>query len=170
MGKRARQRDEAVARAAAATIANAPRRGGTERQVMTTPGKPPAGPPALWHPIPVTELALVTGGIVLMVGTIQGASGSVAIGAGLLLITLSSLELCAREHFCGYRPHVLFLSMMPTVALQTLVLLLFGRRISPTLQVAGGVVVFLALVFVMRWSFKRARPKWLARRRGAARP
>lgn len=168
MGKRARHRDQAVANAAAATVARAPRQGGVERRAKPAPGKPPQGPLAIWHPVPVTEIALVAGGLILVVGTIMGTGGAIAIGTGLLLITLSSLELCAREHFSGFRPHVLFLAMMPTIVLQTAVLFAVGRRIDPLAQILGDFLVFVGLVFVMRRSFKRARPRWLARRKTAA--
>jgi hypothetical protein len=167
MGKRARQRDDLAAQAAAATIAGAPRRGGVERPAAPT-GVPPQGPQPLWGPVPVTEVALIVGGIVLVLGTLLGEDGAFIIGAGLLMITLSSLELCIREHFSGYRPHVLFLAMMPTIVLQTVVLIVVGRRLDPALQIAGDLIVFVALVFVMRATFKRARPRWLARRKAIA--
>lgn len=159
MGKRARRRNETVAQAAAATMASS-ERFAAPRPTDGRP-KPPVGPEAPWHPVPVTEVGFAIGGVVIVVGAFLGQNGALAVGGGLLIVTLASLELCIREHFKGYRPHVLFLAIIPTVTLQTLVLLAAGGRLHPVFQLAGDVVVFVALVFVMRHTFKRARPKWL---------
>lgn len=60
-------------------------------------------PQALWHPIPLTGIAFVVGGVDLAIGIVRGgsASGSLAVGSGRLIITLAAMELCAREHLAG---------------------------------------------------------------------
>jgi len=122
---------------------------------VPAPRAPRRRPPrALWHPVPLTELGFVFGGIAVVVGVMRGGidDGAVAIGFGLLLITVAAIELCAREHLCGYRSHVVLLSFLAVVAVHTVVVAADGSLNGPGLLVTDG-LVFGGLAWWLRRAF-----------------
>ena len=63
-------------------------------------------PPAPWDPFPLTELSVLAGLILLVVGAIvRGDTGKGLIAAGVVLACIGGLDTALREHFNGYRPH-----------------------------------------------------------------
>jgi hypothetical protein len=72
---------------------------------------PDERPKAPWAPFPLVELVVLLALVLLVAGfAVRGHRGTVMIGAGLVLGTLSGLELSIREHFTGYRSHTALLA------------------------------------------------------------
>jgi hypothetical protein len=67
--------------------------------------KPPEAP---WGGFPLTQLTILAGLILLVVGLITGSI--VPLVLGLLLGSAGGLELSIREHFAGYRSHTTLLA------------------------------------------------------------
>src|SRR5689334_13261897 len=61
-------------------------------------------PKAPWHPVPLVELAILAGLVLVVVGfVVRGRSGGTLVAGGIGLVAIASLELAIREHFAGYR-------------------------------------------------------------------
>jgi len=75
-------------------------------------------PPAPWGDVPLVELVVLLGIILLVAGfVIGGSQGVVMIAAGVVLCSIAGLELAIREHFGGYRSHTFLLSGAVAVAI-----------------------------------------------------
>jgi hypothetical protein len=88
-------------------------------------------PEAPWGSFPLSELLILAGVIVLVVG-LAGA-GRTAIIVGVGLVALSTLETTWREHIAGFRSHTLLLALVPAVAVHAAGALAFGLGASPVL-------------------------------------
>ena len=156
MGKRSRKRSASgtaprPVRPAAGTEARSAAPGGR------TPGTPVShrakldeAPPALWAPVPLTELAVFVGLILAIVGFVTGAV--VALGAGIALVSLAAIELSVREHFAGYRSHTALLSALAAV------LAAAGIYLTPFPQeglLVVGALVFAGAFHLLRTAFAR---------------
>ncbi len=74
-------------------------------------------PPAPWGDVPLVELVVLGGLVMLVVGFVVGGSrGTVMIAAGAVLCSIAGLELSIREHFGGFRSHTFLLSGAVAVA------------------------------------------------------
>ena len=63
-------------------------------------------PPAPWGKVPLVELVVLAGIVLLVAGFIvHGSNGTLMIAAGAVLCSIAGLELSIREHFGGYRSH-----------------------------------------------------------------
>src|SRR5690349_11320712 len=84
----------------------------------TTPPPPPAAPrpaplsderpKAPWHPVPLVELCVLVGIVLIVLGLIVGfdsGRGQLALVCGVLLASLGGLDTAVREHFNGYKSH-----------------------------------------------------------------
>jgi hypothetical protein len=109
-----------------------------------------------WHPVPLVEL-LVLAGIVLMVwGFIHGLDddrGRILLVTGLALGSLGGLDTAAREHFTGFASHTTVLAGLPAIA--TAAVLYFARAPWIVLVLAG-VAVFAAAFMALRRAWRRA--------------
>lgn len=114
MGRRSRQRD------AAAGAPRAPRP--TTPAAPATPRQPPSAPrlrasrdelpQAPWHPVPLVELCVLAGIVLLVVGfTSDGSRRELLVTTGVLLSAVAGLEQVVREHFAGYRSHTTLLTL-----------------------------------------------------------
>jgi hypothetical protein len=65
-------------------------------------------PPAPWGSFPLTQLSVLAGLVLMVIGFISG--GLTPLVVGLLLGSAAGLELSIREHFAGYRSHTTLLS------------------------------------------------------------
>jgi hypothetical protein len=128
-----------------------------------TPGRArPAGerrderPQAPWHPVPLAELCVLVGIVLMVVGLISGLGndrGRVTLVTGMALGSLGGLDTAAREHFSGFAPHHAVLAGVPAVA--TIAILYFAR--APWIAVvAGTVLVFAAAIVALRRAWRRA--------------
>ena len=88
---------------------------------------PPAGPrvkasrdeapQAPWHPLPVTEGAILAGLVLFVAAFFVGQDARpVLLFGGLGIVSVAALELAIREHFAGYRSHTLLLAAMVGLA------------------------------------------------------
>jgi hypothetical protein len=113
-------------------------------------------PKAPWHPVPLVELAVLVGIVLIVVGFLNHDShrGRALLVLGLLLGSLGGLDTAAREHFGGYRSHALLLALLPSVGL-IVVLAVAG---APTVVIPiAGVAVFGIALMLLRGAWMRAR-------------
>lgn len=154
MGRRSRRREGGpVARrepAPAATPASTLDRSRLGQRAATRPR-------AVWHPIPVSEIAIAGGLLLFVLGLVRGQDdGAILLGSGTLLATAGVLELCGREHFSGFRSHVLLLAFLPVVALHTVVALWIHDGYRGPLSVLVDAAVFSVLAVLLLDRFRRA--------------
>ena len=75
-------------------------------------------PQAPWHPIPLVELSVFIGLVLIVVGFVVGIGsdgGRLALLCGLVLASLGGLDTVLREHFAGFRSHSSVLAGLPAV-------------------------------------------------------
>jgi hypothetical protein len=111
--------------------------------------------------VPVSELAILAGGIGFVVGLVEG--GGPPLYVGLIVLALGVVEITAREHFSGYRSHTTLLAAIPTVAVETGLVLAVGAGGKRTLLLAVMVPVFAVLFYLLRRRFQFARQARVAR-------
>ena len=148
MGKRARKRAAAPAVAPTPAPAPAPRRRGGRPTIEERP-KPP------WHPVPLVELCVLVGLILLVLGALNLRSdrGKVMLVIGMALGSLGGLDTALREHLAGYRSHTTVIAALPAV---TTAALLFFARAPWIVLIVGAVAVFAVVFWWMRRVFMRA--------------
>ena len=112
-------------------------------------------PRGLFGPVPVSEFAILGGIVALVVGLID--HGGAAMDVGALLCALGVAEVTAREHFSGFRSHTLLLALMPAVALEAILALVFGAPSHRVLLLVPVVPVFLGCFWLLRRRFASAR-------------
>src|SRR5687767_1073354 len=152
MGKRARKRGEAAtagaatARGAAAPPAAPRRRGG--RPSLEDRPKPP------WHPVPLVELCVLVGIVLLVLGALNLRSdrGKLMLVLGMALGSLGGLDTALREHLAGYRSHTTVIASLPAV---TTAAVLYFMRVPWPVLIAGAVAVFAGVFWWMRRVFMR---------------
>jgi hypothetical protein len=117
-------------------------------------------PQAPWGSFPLTELTILVGLIMLIVGFASGSvRGTVMIAIGITLAALGGLELAVREHFAGYRSHsgllALACAVLTGAVLGALAVLVFGSVIA-VIPVAAGAIIFVPALIALRGAFRRA--------------
>jgi hypothetical protein len=132
-----------------------------------TPVEPPArrtardeAPQAPWGSFPLTELTILVGLVLLIVGFASGSTkGTLMIAVGIALAALGGLELAIREHFAGYRSHSGLLALACAIFAGALLgglgALIFGSVIA-VIPVAAAAIVFVPALITLRGAFKRA--------------
>lgn len=113
-------------------------------------------PKALWHPLPITELLILVGLVLAVVGLING-SVPTTIG-GLVILGSSSTELAYREHFAGYRSHSAMLASVVAVIGVTAAAFVgsrIGVNVPPWILGVAAIAVFGGLFVVLRRGFRR---------------
>jgi hypothetical protein len=153
MGKRARKRGDAgwvgsaSASARPAAPAAAPRRRGGRPSIEDRP-KPP------WHPVPLVELCVLVGIVLLVLGALDLRSdrGKLMLVLGMALGSLGGLDTALREHLAGYRSHTTVIASLPAV---TTAALLYFARAPWVLVVLGAVAVFGGVFWWMRRVYMR---------------
>jgi hypothetical protein len=146
MGRRTRKRGGLTTRAERDAARRAP-----------APRRPPASerPPPPWGSVPLSELVILIGIVVMVWGFLSGADrGEERVAAGLLLASLGGGELALREHLAGYRSHSALLAGVAAFAVVTAVALALGPVKVWVLLIAGA-AVFAAAFYGMRELFKR---------------
>lgn len=110
-------------------------------------------PPAPWSPFPLTELAILVGIILVVLGFITaGENGTAILVMGLVLITLSTLEQTLREHLAGVRSHSLLLAGVAAVGIS--VPLFFLTPLPQTAILVAGAVAFGTAFYGLREVFR----------------
>lgn len=124
-----------------------------------------APPPAPWHPLPLSELAIVLGAVAMIAAV--ALSSDRGLVAGFLLILLGTAEFSWREHRHGHRSHGALLSGIFALPIALAAWKLAG--LAPRTALVVGAVVFLAGWSAWTSSFKRARERRLAELDGLGR-
>ena len=169
--QKSKRKRRSPARKPSAASAAIPRRElRAERQVSAQPrrraAETPLGtvgerPPGLFGGVPVSELAILAGGIAFVVGMVRG--GGPALYVGLIVLALGVVEFTAREHFSGYRSHTTLLAAIPSLAVATALEVTVGAASNRVLLVAVAVPLFALLFYLLRRRFMVARQARLAR-------
>src|SRR4051812_41907211 len=150
MGRRSRKRGEAIPAPApvrrAAPAKTAPRRGG--RPSIDDRPKPP------WHPVPLVELCVLVGIVLLVLGAInlQSDRGKLLLVLGMGLGSLGGLDTALREHLAGYRSHTTVIAALPAV---TAAAAAYFARAPWIVVVVAAVGIFAAVFWWMRRVFMR---------------
>jgi hypothetical protein len=113
-------------------------------------------PRAPWHPVPLAELCVFVGIILLIAALIVGLGsdrGRLMLVTGMALGSLGGLDTALREHWAGYAQHHMVLAGVPAVAAATI---LYFARAPWIAVIAAGVVVFAAALFPLRRAWRRA--------------
>jgi hypothetical protein len=151
------RRQDRADRTAAAE--NTRRRSG---RMLGAEGERPAG---LFGAVPVSEFAILAGLVAAVFGYVT--SRPVALIAGLFICALGTMEVVGREHFTGYRAHTALLSAIPAVAVELIVVVVFGDPSNRGLLLLAAIPVYVICFFALRRQFAFARRARVAR---AARP
>jgi hypothetical protein len=111
-------------------------------------------PRAPWHPLPLSELLIVTGAIAFAVAMVRlGNHGfkstAPLLAAGVLAVGLGTAEVSWREHRSGFRSHTLLLAFIPVLALHTAVVLGYSAVATPSRALNIAMFAVDAIVFVL---------------------
>ncbi|MGK2877194.1 MAG: hypothetical protein ACSLFF_01245 [Solirubrobacterales bacterium] len=113
-----------------------------------------ARPKAPWDPFPLTELAILAGIALLVIGVIIGGStGDGLIVAGVVLACIGGLETILREHFGGFRSHAGMIAGIFGVT--TLMLTSAVLELPRAISAAAGIAVYGLLFTTLRSAFIR---------------
>lgn len=126
-------------------------------------------PRAPWHPLPLSEVLILAGGIAAAIGLRRGFHGGPTLMlVGICALALGAFEVSLREHRTGYRSHTVLLSFLPVVVFHTAAALLVGAfASSPRLLNLALLAIDVPLFFLL---FRAWRSRFLdARARAAAR-
>jgi hypothetical protein len=138
-----------------------------ERQATTRQIRSPGGvgerPPGPFGGLPVSEVAIGVGLIGLIVGLLDGGGPAVLVGA--LVCAAGVLEVTAREHFTGFRSHCTILSAVPAVALEVLLVKIFGQPRQHALILVPVIPLFALCFWLLRKRFRTARQRRVVRSR-----
>ena len=112
-------------------------------------------PKAPWHPIPLVELCVLVGIVLIVLGLIERDSphGRALLLAWLALGSLGGLDTAAREHFAGFKSHTLVLAGVPTVLVAGV---LFFLK-APWIAVLAAAAITLAACGRLLWHAYRRR-------------
>ena len=114
-------------------------------------------PQPLWGSFPLSETVILLGIVLVAIGIARGAEGgTVAIAAGVGLCALAVLEITAREHFTGYRSHVLLLALLAMVIFHTVMVLIVGESWSGPLAALADLAVLALTAGGLLKAFRRA--------------
>ena len=143
MGKRARKRGEVAIAPPAPRPARRPGRPSIEDRP-----RPP------WHPVPLVELAVLVGIVLLVLGflNLDEDRGKVLLVCGMALGSLGGLDTALREHFAGYRSHTTIIAALPAVVAAAA--LYFAAAPWPAV-IAAAAVVFATVFWLARRGFMR---------------
>jgi hypothetical protein len=163
VGRRSRKRS--APQKAARPPAEAPARPPASRARTSgarTPGAPVSrrarmdeAPPAPWAPVPLVELCVLAGLVLIVVGVLSDGSRSrLLLACGIALAALAGLELSVREHFAGFRSHS---ALLAGAAAVIAVMPLFFLTAVPQPALLGAAAAVFAAAFVLLRSVFRAR-------------
>jgi hypothetical protein len=147
MGRRSRKRGESTR--AERDAARRERAASPQRRRSTS-----ERPRAPWGNLPLSELVILLGLVLILWGAARGSGGEEMLVAGLVIASLGGGELALREHLAGYRSHSSLLAGVAAFAAVSIVALGLGP-VKVWLLVLLGVAVFAGTFYGMRELFKR---------------
>ncbi|MGO9751604.1 MAG: hypothetical protein ACLP8S_22730 [Solirubrobacteraceae bacterium] len=121
-------------------------------------GERPSGP---FGALPVSELAILIGGIGLVVGLLDKRGAAIVVGT--IVCALGVLEVSAREHFSGFRSHAALLAAFPALAVMVGVAAAIGTPGDRALLLIPVIPVFALCFWLLRRRFQVARHARLIR-------
>jgi hypothetical protein len=113
-------------------------------------------PRAPWHPVPLAELCVLLGIVLMVAGVITGLGGDrgkLLLVFGMAMGSLGGLDTAAREHFAGWASHTTALAGVPAVAVAAVLFVAHAPRLAVA---AALVVVFVAAAVVLDRAWRRA--------------
>ena len=111
--------------------------------------------------LPVAEISILVGAVVLVIGLIDRAT--VALIGGVVICLFGVVEVTTREHFSGYRSHTVLLAAIPAVAVEFVIALTVGPPAVRALLLVPVAVVFAICAYFLRRRFLLARQARIAR-------
>jgi len=135
-------------------------------RARSSPAAPIYGerPRAPWHPLPLSELLILVGGIGAALGLSKLghglSSGGPALVAGVGAVALGTFEVALREHRSGYRSHTTMLALLPVLVLDTAAVAV-GLAVFTTLPRLFGVGLLVLDVPLFALLFKLLRARFL---------
>jgi len=121
-------------------------------------GEPPPNP---FGGVPVSEIAILAGGVGVVVGLVTTAAPALIVG--VIVCTLGVVEFTAREHFSGYRSHATLLAAVPAVLVGVVLIGVLGGSLTRGPLLLVVVPVFVVLFWLLRKRFRAARQARLVR-------
>ncbi len=155
MGKRSRTRATGPVRAEVAPGTPPPRPATRPRsRIDRVIEKADARPKPPWHPVPLVELCVLVGIVLLVLGALDLRSdrGKLMLVLGMALGSLGGLDTALREHLAGYRSHTTVIASLPAV---TAAALAYFAGVAWPLVVVTAVAVFAVVFWLMRRTFMR---------------
>lgn len=116
-------------------------------------------PHAPWHPLPLSELLILVGGIGTIIALKRGEvqSGGAALFASLAAVVIGTIEVTLREHLSGYRSHTLILALLPTIVFHSVVVLVLAAFIRVPRWFTTAMLLLDAALFAFLFKLLRAR-------------
>jgi hypothetical protein len=133
------------------------------RKPHSSPAAPTYGerPAAPWHPLPLSELLILVGAIVAVIGfkrvNSEGSGGAPTLIAGIAAVAIGTFEVTLREHRSGYRSHTVMLAMLPVLVVDSLIVLVVSFFATPPRLLSVGLLALDILLFVFMFRMLRAR-------------
>ena len=148
-GGTAAPKGETARKTAAAPAPRRPRSASAAAAARDERPKPP------WHPVPLIELCVLVGIVLIVMGFIRGTdrTGRIMLLGGLVLASLAGFDTAVREHFAGFRSHSMLLAGMPAVMAAGG--LYFAEAPWPAIVASAPIIFGLGLWF-FRGAFRRA--------------
>lgn len=115
-------------------------------------GERPASP---FGGVPVSEIAILAGGVGVVVGLVSSAPAALVVG--LVVCTLGVVEVTAREHFSGYRSHATLLAGVLAIGVGIAMIAAFGGSLTRGPLLLVVVPVFAIAFWQLRKRFRTAR-------------
>lgn len=142
--KRGGRQRQTTRSGASASAAAAKREQLSRRETGSRRGEAAERPRAPWGSFPLSELAILVGAVLLLIGFFGGSGPRQAtiVVAGFAIASVGALEVVVREHLAGYRSHSLLLAGVPTVVVLGLLFVLGPEWLSPPVRLLIGAAVY----------------------------
>jgi Flp pilus assembly protein TadB len=107
-----------------------------------------------WHPVPLIELSVLVGIVLIVIGLINHdtSKGRIALVFGFALASLAGLDTAAREHFAGFRSHSTLLAGLPAIVAAVV---LGIADVLPVIVLIAAVAVFAIGFVTFRNAFRK---------------
>jgi hypothetical protein len=111
-------------------------------------------PKAPWHPVPLVELCVLAGIVLIVAGFLdfEDRQGRILLALGLVLASLAGLDTAVRDHYSGFRSHTLLLAGVPSVLAAGV---LFYARVPWPAVVAVAAAAFIGGVVLFQKHFRK---------------
>jgi hypothetical protein len=145
----------------ASTASAAARRKPPASPTAPTYGERPRAP---WHPLPISELLILVGAIVVVLGmrrldvkNPEISRGGATLIAGIATVAIGTIEVTLREHRSGYRSHTVMLSLLPVLVFDSVVVLVVSAFTTAPRLMSLGLIAVDIVLFVFLFRLLRAR-------------